>query len=162
MSKGLTGGYLPMGLTLATNEIHDVFVSERMDRMLFHGHSYTANPIACAAGVASLDLLLSEETQQNIQHISVAQRQFVKKLEGLPRVVNARSTGVIAALDLDVPDAGYASSIRKNMLVFFKERGILLRPLGNVLYILPPYCITPSELEQVQDAIVEFLTKLES
>jgi adenosylmethionine-8-amino-7-oxononanoate aminotransferase len=107
-------------------------------------------------------LLLSEETQQNIQHISVAQRQFVKKLEGMPRVVNARSTGVIAALDLDVPDAGYASSIRKNMLVFFKERGILLRPLGNVLYILPPYCITPSELEQVQDAIVEFLTKLES
>jgi adenosylmethionine-8-amino-7-oxononanoate aminotransferase len=162
MSKGLTGGYLPMGLTLATNEIHDVFVSDRMDKMLFHGHSYTANPIACAAGVASLDLLLSEETQKNIQRISEAQREFVYQLQGLPRVINARSTGIIAALDLDVPDSGYASSIRKNMLLFFKERGILLRPLGNVLYVLPPYCITSSELESVQGAIVEFLTTLES
>lgn len=162
MSKGLTGGYLPMGLTMATNEIHDVFVSQSMEKMLFHGHSYTANPLACAAGVASLDLLLAVEVQQNIQRIAKAQQAFVTRIEGMPKVLNARATGVIAALDLDVPDAGYASSIRKNMLLFFKERGILLRPLGNVLYILPPYCISDQELAQVHSAIIDFLTTLKS
>lgn len=161
LSKGLTGGYLPMGVTLCTKEIHQHFVSSEFSKMLFHGHSFTANPLACAAANASLDLLLTEKSSAAIQRISAAQKDFVKTLAHYSCIEQPRSMGVVMAMDLIVSDAGYASNIRKEVFSFFFARGILLRPMGNVLYMLPPYSITDEELNIVYAAIRQFLDQLE-
>lgn len=161
LSKGLTGGYLPMGVTLCTAAIHHYFVSNEFSRMLFHGHSFTANALACAAANASLDLLLTDECTSSIQRISNAQREFVHSLAHYTCIAQPRSMGVVMAMDLVVNDAGYASNIRKEVFSFFFAKGILLRPMGNVLYMLPPYCITNEELRTVHSAIRAFLDQLE-
>jgi len=161
LSKGLTGGYLPMGLTLATERVHAAFVGTDMALTLFHGHSYTANPLACAAANASLDLLLGDECQASIQRITEAQRTFIATVEGRSCLREPRCLGTIAAFDLEVSDSGYTSSVRQRVLRFFLASGILVRPLGNVLYILPPYCITAEQLAETHVAMHNFLDEFE-
>lgn len=158
LSKGLTGGFLPLGVTLCSDAVHRSFVSSDFHRMLFHGHSFTANPLACAAAIASLELLLSSDCEARIQHISKRQQEFVQSLAKYNCIQEPRNLGVIAAWDLRVEDAGYASAVRKEVFEFFFSRGILIRPMGNVMYILPPYCITDDELSKVHDAVHDFLS----
>src|SRR5690606_15250727 len=142
---------------LATERVHNAFVGTDMALTLFHGHSYTANPLACAAANAGLDLLLGEECQAAIQRITEAQRTFIATLEGRPRVKEPRCLATIAAFDLEVPDSGYTSSVRERVLRFFLARGILVRPLGNVLYLIPPYCVPREALAETHGAMWEFL-----
>jgi adenosylmethionine---8-amino-7-oxononanoate aminotransferase len=151
LSKGLTGGFLPMGATVFREEIFEAFRSPDRRRTLFHGHSYTANPVACAAGRASLRLL-DQCCGRRREAIEAAHRAGLERLASHPRVLDPRVLGTVAAFDLDGP-AGYLSTAGSRLGSRALEAGILLRPLGNVVYLLPPYCTTPEEISGVYDFI---------
>ncbi|PTX44732.1 adenosylmethionine-8-amino-7-oxononanoate aminotransferase [Christiangramia gaetbulicola] len=157
MSKALTAGLLPMGLTSCSMKIYNAFYSDEIAKGLFHGHTYTANPLACAAALAAVELLVSEEMQENIQRISQANLDFVNKLSQHPKVKNARSKGVIMAFELDIQTDRYGS-LRNRLFKFFMDRGVFLRPLGNTIYIVPPYVISENELKKVYSVIEDSLS----
>lgn len=161
LSKGITGGFLPMGVTICTEAIYKAFwlrddAKGRM-RTFLHGHSYTANPMACAAAVASLDLMEKEATWENIRRIEVRHQAFAIEAVGLNGVAAVRHKGTILAIEYRTPQhTGYFNSLRDRLYNHFMQRGIVLRPLGNIIYILPPYCITNQELDTIYQAIREF------
>lgn len=159
LSKGLTGGVMAMSITTCTQEIYDAFLSDSfMDKTFFHGHSFTANPIACATANASLDLLHKEKTKKSIRYINELHVQFATALNASNKVENIRIQGTIIAFDIKTKQAtSYGNSLRETLNNYFLDKGILLRPLGNTLYILPPYCITESELTVVYKEILAFL-----
>lgn len=157
-SKGLTGGTLPMGITTCSNEIYNAFLSDDKYKTLFHGHSFTANPLSCTAALASMKLLLNEETQNNIQRISEQHFQFSTILKQHSNVENVRQTGTILAWEFKTDQStSYFNEIGKLLYNAFLLRGIIMRPLGNVMYLVPPYCITSEELEFVYCSILEVL-----
>ena len=160
LSKGLTGGFMPMSVTVCREEIYAAFLGKTFERAFAHGHSFTANPLGCAASLASLALFAEENTLERIAAIEAIHRQRLLALVDQPRVQHPRFMGSIAALDITATDAGYASRIGLFLRTFFLERGLLLRPLGNTLYLLPPYCITPAELHQAWDGIEAALQQL--
>jgi adenosylmethionine-8-amino-7-oxononanoate aminotransferase len=149
-SKGLTGGTMAFGLTTCTQDIYDAFLSEDKLKTLFHGHSYTANPVACSAALASLDLTLEPSTMENIKRIEAMHRQFAAKISHHPKIKTTRQTGTIIAMEWETGSStSYFSSLRDRLYQYFLDAGIILRPLGNILYILPPYCITNDELNYI-------------
>jgi len=154
LSKGLTGGTMALGVTAATERLFEAFLSDDRKKTLFHGHSFTANPIACAASLASLDLLLDEANLQRIRDISRRQEIFLEKLALYPVVKNARATGTILAYELNTGEDGYINAIGPAITKEALARGIYLRPLGNTVYFMPPYCITEKEMDQVYDFLV--------
>ncbi len=157
-SKGLTGGTMPMGITSCSDLIYNAFYADEKKMALFHGHSFTASPIACAASLASLDLLLEDSTLANIKRIENSHRNFVVQLAGKKRVKHVRQTGTILAFEWDTgSEASYFSKIQEKLFKAFMARGILLRPLGNVLYILPPYCIKQEDLDYTYQVILQLL-----
>lgn len=161
VSKGITGGALPLGVTSCSEKIVEAFRTDNFLKTFFHGHSYTANPIACAAANASFELLMKDECMNSIARISQSHTAFRKKIKDHRKVYNARSLGTILAVELKTSgETGYDNEIRKKIYPYFLERGILLRPLGNVIYIVPPYVITPQQLDEVYHAIEEFLETL--
>lgn len=161
LSKGLTGGFLPLGATLASEEIYQVFYSDDRAKMLFHGHSYTANPLACSAALASLELMEQSETWERIATIEALHRQFLESLCEHPLVAGAQVFGTLLRFEVRGPETtGYLNSLRDFLYREFFARGVLLRPLGNVVYVLPPYCIADSELTLVYQSIQETLEKL--
>ena len=164
LSKGLTGGFLPLGITTANAEIFQAFWSDDRMKTLFHGHSFTANPMACAVGVASLDLLEDPEYFQNISRISRQHQAVISRFQKYPSVNEVRSCGVIFAITLEDggKDSQYLSWVGPYIYQWFLDKNILLRPLGNVLYLLPPYCITDAELEWVYQTIEIFLKDWEN
>lgn len=155
MSKGLTGGVLPLGATAATEDIFDAFRSADRSKTFFHGHSYTANPIACAAALASLQLFDDDSDDDRVR-IEVAHARQLETLRGMKGVRAVRQIGTIAAVELDAPP-GYLSDIGRELAAYSLQQGVLLRPLGNVAYCLPPYCITDDELELVYGVLRRFL-----
>ncbi|MGZ5303862.1 MAG: adenosylmethionine--8-amino-7-oxononanoate transaminase, partial [Bacteroidia bacterium] len=158
LSKGLTGGTMPMGVTSCTNKIYEAFLSEDKLKTFFHGHSYTANPLACTAALASIDLLSEPGTQQNIRRISEKHASFLGQISTHPLVTVARQTGTILAIEIKTGNtSSYFSNIRDCLYNFFLDKGILLRPLGNIIYILPPYCITDQQLDHIYESILEVL-----
>lgn len=157
LSKGLTGGVLPMGLTVSTDHIFEAFLSEEKSRALLHGHSYTGNALACAAACASLDLFDLEETNYNIHQISQWNSVFAEELKSIEKIREVRFCGTILAIEILSEDPSYFSEIRNRAYSFFLENGILLRPLGNVIFINPPYCITEEEYLKVKKVIQMFL-----
>jgi adenosylmethionine-8-amino-7-oxononanoate aminotransferase len=159
LSKGLTGGYMPMGVTGCAQFIYDAFLSEDKTKTFFHGHSYTANPTACSAALASLDLLEKEETWHQIKMIEDAHQQFKLKIETNPKLKDVRVRGTIIAFELNTDEhTHYLNNASQSITDFFLQKGILLRPLGNVFYILPPYVITKQELNYIYSSIEEFLS----
>ncbi|MDR5589160.1 adenosylmethionine--8-amino-7-oxononanoate transaminase [Christiangramia sp. SM2212] len=158
MSKALTAGLLPMGLTSCSMKIYGAFYSDDIAKGLFHGHTYTANPLACVAALAGVELLVSKDIQANIQHISEANIEFCKKLEGNSKVKNVRSRGVIMAFELDVETDRYGG-LRNKLFKFFMDHGVFLRPLGNTIYILPPFVISDKELSKIYSVIESALTE---
>jgi adenosylmethionine-8-amino-7-oxononanoate aminotransferase len=155
LSKGITGGFLPMGATLATEELFAGFRSQDRKRTLFHGHSYTANPIACAAARASL-ALLDESSAAKRASIEASHRAAAERLAATRGITNVRVLGTILAADLVVADSGYLSSVGLTLKREALERGVLLRPLGDTVYLLPPYCSTAQDLARAYDVIIEF------
>lgn len=158
LSKGVTGGVLPIGLTITSDRIHDSFLSNEFARGFLHGHSFTGNPLACAAICASLDLLEQKETIDKIDFISTSHKDFKKKIDGHPKIENIRHLGTIIAIELKIDGtSGYFSSIRSKAYNYFIEKGLIIRPLGNVFFVNPPYCIKEEELEYTYDTIIDFL-----
>jgi len=157
LSKGITGGFLPMGVTATTQEIFDAFYNDDRSKMLYHGHSYTANATICAAALASLNLTLSEGCADARQMIAGMHNRFLQEIKKHEHVSSVRQTGTILAMDLKSDSQSYHASIRDKIYNFFLERKIILRPLGNIIYILPPYCITADELNRIYGAILELL-----
>lgn len=157
-SKGLTGGTMPMGITTSSQQIFEAFLSDDKYKTLFHGHSFTANPLACTAALASMELLLKEETLEKINLISQKHFNFSQVLKNHPKVENVRQTGTIIAWEIKNDEkTSYFNEIGKVLYHEFLKRGIIMRPLGNVMYLVPPYCITPEELDFVYRNILEVL-----
>ena len=158
LSKGITGGSLPLGVTVCSEQVVNVFKSKEIKKTFFHGHSFTANPISCAAANASYELLIDSDCQRRINRIELNHIQFIDKIKALGFDVEARSLGTILAIELNTKaKTSYFNLVRDKLYSFFLQRNILLRPLGNVLYFLPPYVITQSEMNIVYNAIEDFL-----
>lgn len=152
-SKGLTGGTMALGLTTATQTLYDTFLSDEKTKALFHGHSYTANPVACAAGLASLDLVEQDAFQKNLDRITHRHQNFAQVFSNRKGVRDCRQTGTILAVEFEVGSTSYFHSLRDQLYAFALERGVLLRPLGNIVYILPPFCISDDQLSQVYEVV---------
>ena len=155
LSKGLTGGFLPLGATVTREDIFAAFLSPDRRRTFFHGHSYTANPISCAAALASISLL-DEMSARARETITCTHENHLVRLAGHPRVRNCRVLGTVAAFDLD-GERDYLSAIGGELGAFALAEGVLLRPLGNVVYLLPPYCSSADDLAHAYDVIERFL-----
>ena len=159
LSKGLTGGTMALGVTACNEKVTEAFKSTDRMKTFFHGHSFTANPLACAAALASLDLFAAEDTLKKIQLITARHLSFIVKLQQVACVKNIRSIGTILAFEYNTGSDGYLNNIGQQITAFMLSRSIYLRPLGNTVYIMPPYCITIDELERVYDAILEYLSE---
>lgn len=159
LSKALTAGYLPLGATAATERIYQAFLSEDRTKTFFHGHSYTANPLACAVGLASLDLFLENAVIERVQALECQLRAGLEPLRSLPCVGDIRVIGGVGIVELESPSAGYLDHRGGDLSAAFLDRGLLLRPLGNVLYFMPPYVITESEVDWVLAQIAEVLVE---
>jgi adenosylmethionine---8-amino-7-oxononanoate aminotransferase len=161
LSKGLTGGTMAMGVTACTARIHEAYLTDDRAKTFFHGHSFTANPIACAASLASLDLLLLETCQQQIQMINRKHKEWEIKIvngklaEGL--VVNFRVLGTIVAFELNTGEKNYLNQSAAGITAAAIKQNIFIRPLGNTVYLMPPYCITEAELDKVYNVITDIL-----
>ncbi|HVI47753.1 MAG TPA: adenosylmethionine--8-amino-7-oxononanoate transaminase [Chitinophaga sp.] len=161
LSKGLTGGSMALGVTTSTAAIYDAFLSADKLKTLFHGHSFTANPLACTMALASLDLFIKPECGEQRQRIQIRHQHFLDELQQQPSVKNPRLLGTILAFEVTTNNAdGYTNNLADHLHRFFKSRRIMLRPLGNTLYILPPYCITDEQLDAVYDSIRQMLAEL--
>lgn len=152
LSKALTAGLVPMGLTTCTEEVYMAFYSDDVAKGLFHGHTYTANPLACAAALSALELLQTQEIQQKIKDITRWHQEFDKQMKNHAKVANTRQLGIIYALDLDVKMERYGN-LRNKLFNHFMDQGVFLRPLGNTIYILAPYITTKDQMEQIYGAI---------
>ena len=153
LSKGVTGGFLPMGVTLAKREIYAAFYAKDRAKTFFHSSSYTGNAIACAAAVANLEIFAQEPVMERTVRIARQHQQRLVRLKDHPAVASVRQTGTIAAIELGAPDSGYLAGLGPKLQRFYLENDILLRPLGNVVYVLPPYCIDERDLDRIYDVI---------
>ena len=154
LSKALTGGTIPLAITTFTQEIFDGFLDEDVNKAFFHGHTFTANPTGCAAALASITLLETEEMQKNIQRIHDLHLVFEQKIKNHSRVKTSRILGVIFALEIKTEtQESYYGTMRNKLYNFFIENGVILRPVGNIVYILPPYIITENQLQKVYQTI---------
>lgn len=149
LSKGLTGGTMALGATSCNEKIYEAFLSDDKRKTLFHGHSYTGNPVACAAGLASLDLLLLEETKQQINHIGQRHAVFAQQFRSMAKVAEVRQQGTILAVEFEAESTSYFNKLGDTLYSFALEQGVILRPLGNIIYVIPPYCISDPQLDQV-------------
>ena len=156
LSKALTAGLVPMGITSCSEDVFNAFLSEKIEKGFFHAHTYSANPIACSAALAGLDLLRSDEVQQGMAMIGEAHKVFANKLASISKVNDVRQLGVILAFELDVPMERYGD-MRNKLYTEFMNRGVFLRPLGSTIYILPPYLIKKEELDRIYSAISEVI-----
>lgn len=156
MSKSLTAGVAPMAITSCSEKIYQAFYDDEMTKGFFHGHTYSANPLTCTAASAGIELLVSPEMQANIQRINAQHLAFEKRIKNHPKVASTRCLGVIFALDLNLKLERYGN-IRDKMFHFFMENGVFLRPLGNVIYILPPFITSDAQLEKIYSTIEEML-----
>ena len=163
LSKGITGGTMALGVTLCKKEIHDAFVSSDRLKTFFHGHSYTANPLACVAALASLDLILKPGCMQSIKRITGQHQAFLEKLRSTTssksafHTKNHRCLGTVLAFEIDTGRDEYLNAISAAVTKSALENGVFLRPLGNTVYVMPPYCITDAELQKVYDVILHIV-----
>ncbi len=156
LSKALTAGMFPLSITSCTQEIFDTFLSDEVHKGFFHAHTYSAHPVGCAAAIASIGLLKSSEITESRKWIEECHQDFAKGIAGHSKVQNVRVKGVVFALDLTISMDRYGN-LRDKLYQFFIDRGVALRPLGNTIYILPPYVITEAQLQKIYDVIMEVL-----
>jgi adenosylmethionine-8-amino-7-oxononanoate aminotransferase len=157
LSKALTAGYLPLGATAVTHAIYEAFLSEDRTKTFFHGHSYTGNPLACAVALASLDLFREEGTLDRVAALEASLRQGLYPLRRLATVGDVRVIGGVGIVEMRSEEPGYLNEFGPRVSAALLDRGLLLRPLGNVLYFMPPYAITKSETEWAMEQIAEVL-----
>lgn len=156
LSKALTAGVVPMSITSCTQDIFDAFLGNTAQKAFFHAHTYSANPLGCAVAKKAIDLLLSEEIQRRIKSIEERHGAFCRRLEKHPKISEVRTKGVILALELNITTERYGN-LRNKLYQFFLRKGVFLRPLGNIIYVLPPFVIEKEELQKIYDSIEEAL-----
>jgi adenosylmethionine-8-amino-7-oxononanoate aminotransferase len=156
LSKSLTAGLVPMAITSCTQKVYDAFLSDDIGKGFFHGHTYSANPTACTAALAGIELLQTQEIQQNITRITKSHAKFDERISSHPKIKETRQIGIIYALDLNVEMDRYGD-LRNQLFNFFMENGVCLRPLGNTIYILAPYVVTDNQLQKVYTTIEKAL-----
>ena len=154
LSKGITGGTMALGATACTESIHDAFVVDDKMKTFFHGHSFTANPLACTAALASLEIFEKENTLSRIESIHQQHLSFAERVREISNVENVRVCGTVIAFEVKDSVRGYTSDVRERITLKALENGVYLRPLGNTVYVMPPYCISKEELEKVYDTVV--------
>lgn len=159
-SKGITGGSLPLAVTLCHSKIFDAHYSTDRSKTFFHSSSYTANPIACAAAVANLKIWKEEPVFERLEKLNAMQSNGLERFSSDYRFTNIRQLGTIAALDVVVKDDGYLADIGPKLYEFFQSKNILLRPLGNTIYAMPPYCVSETDMDNVFNAIADAADKL--
>jgi adenosylmethionine-8-amino-7-oxononanoate aminotransferase len=161
LSKGLTGGTLPLGLTVSTEAVYEAFLHPEKNKALLHGHSYTGNALACAAANASLDIFEQQQTWENIRRIGAQHQQFLSRLTNYSLVTNAEACGTIVRFELITGEGNtYFSDIRDRAYRYFLENNCLIRPLGNVFFLNPPYCITETELNRLFEVMIQFIAEI--
>ena len=162
-SKAITGGLLPLGVTTCTREVEAPFLSEELNRAFFHGHSYTANATICTLALTSLNLFESEACQENIKRVEAAHKKFLLTYVNHKNIKRIQSLGTILAIEVQTTNGTthYEHEIRHFLYDFFIGKGILLRPLGNIIYILPPYIITNEELNTIYQTVEQMLIVLD-
>lgn len=152
---------MPLGATTCNEKVASVFETSDNSKTFYHGHSFTANPLACACANASLDLLLTEECQGKIKEISNAHKQFAEEIKSHSAVLKVTTLGTIFSMELKSDEkSGYLNSLRDKISKYFLSKDILLRPLGNVIYVLPPYVIEKEDLDKIYGEIKMFLNNL--
>lgn len=159
LAKGLTGGFLPLAVTVCQEHIYQAFLHESINHALVHGHSYTANPLGCAAALASLEILEQQATLQQIRSITATHQEMLAVLSALPGVEKTRQCGTMAAFDIAV-NTTYGSKLSQAWRNIFLEHGLLIRPLGKVIYLLPPYCISQEDLRKAYMTVIDVVKKL--
>jgi adenosylmethionine-8-amino-7-oxononanoate aminotransferase len=157
LSKGLTGGAVPLAVTMATEPIFEAHYSTDRARMFFHSSSYTANPLACAAAAANLAIWREEPVLERVASLSTRQSHRLGSIRSLAGVHNARSMGTITAVEIGDRAGAYLSELGPKLYRFFQDRDVLLRPLGNTVYVMPPYCITDEQLDEVYATLTDAL-----
>jgi len=157
LSKGLTAGYMPLAVTAATETIYEAFLNDDRSKAFFHGHSYTANPLGCAVAIASLNIFEDEGTLEHVRKLEAQFRKRLDRLHGIPIVGDVRGIGAVAAIELITENAGYLDRIGPQLTRAFMDRGLLLRPLGNIVYFMPPYAITEDEVDWAFDMIEDVI-----
>ena len=162
LSKGLTGGAVPLAVTMAKEAIYEAHLSRDRAKMFFHSSSYTANPIACAAAVANLAIWREEPVLGRIALLASRQAERLQRIAANPAVKNARQLGTVTAFEIEALTSGYLSAIGPRLLAFFRERNVLLRPLGNTIYVMPPYCIDEADLDAVYAAAEAGIAELQA
>jgi adenosylmethionine-8-amino-7-oxononanoate aminotransferase len=160
LSKGITGGILPLSATIASRELFDSFLGEDFSTALAHGHSYTANPVACAAALASFDLHRSTDSSGQVRRIHAAMTAGISRISSLSCVLRPRVLGGIAAFEFS-GQSGYTAPVGRILSLRAQEKGVLIRPLGNVVYLMPPYCTTDEQIDQAFSILEEILGGLE-
>ncbi len=161
LSKGLTGGFLPLAATVCREGIYRAFLGDSFDQAFSHGHSFTANPLGCAAANASLALLRQEGTQAKMAAIEARHRKGVEELRARAFIARPRIMGSIAAFEVEAAETAYGSAIGEKLQAMFLDDGLLIRPLGNVVYLLPPLCISEAQLDRAYQGIARTLEKLD-
>ena len=156
VSKGITGGILPLAATIVANHLYEVFLGKDFSTAFAHGHSYTGNPVACAAGIASLDLHKSTKSLMQVERINLCMARHLELLAANSKIEHPRLIGAIAAFDLVGVNSSYSAGAGEKLSLFARDRGVLLRPMGNVVYIMPPYCTSESELDTVFEVLYDF------
>ncbi|CAM3452651.1 adenosylmethionine--8-amino-7-oxononanoate transaminase [Zobellia roscoffensis] len=159
MSKALTAGLIPMAITSCSQEVYDAFYSDDMAKGLFHGHTYSGNPLACTAALAGLELLQTPEIQNSIQRVIASHEEFDSIIKNHPKVARTRQCGIIYALDLNVKMERYGN-LRDQMFKHFMDNGVFLRPLGSTIYISAPYVITDEQLQKIYTTIEDLLNSI--
>jgi adenosylmethionine-8-amino-7-oxononanoate aminotransferase len=155
LSKGLTGGAIPLAVTMCRGDIFEAHYAPDRSRMFFHSSSFTANPIACAAALANLDVWEKTDARARVAKLCALQEERITRFADNPRFRHPRRIGTIAAVDFNLPRADYLATTGLELMRFFNERGLLLRPLGETIYVLPPYCVTGAELDRAYEVIAE-------
>ncbi|NBP70399.1 MAG: adenosylmethionine--8-amino-7-oxononanoate transaminase [Cytophagia bacterium] len=158
LSKGITGGTMPLGVTVCAQKIYDAYLSAEMTKAFLHGHSYTANPLACAVANTSFEILMEEECQKQIQVIDASHQEFITEIRNHKSILDIRALGTILSIEIRTEQkTEYTNSLREKIYSYFLSKDILMRPLGNIIYLVPPYVITKAELKKVYQTIREFL-----
>jgi adenosylmethionine-8-amino-7-oxononanoate aminotransferase len=160
LSKALTGGVLPMSITSFTQDIFEAFYDQDVNKALFHGHTFTANPLGCAIALASINLYESEFIQAQLKMLTTSHLAFVKELNQNEKVKNPRTMGPILAFEVVAENDGYYGNLRNRLYAFFIDKGFIIRPVGNTIYILPPYITSQEALEKIYSVLREVLKSL--
>lgn len=160
LSKGLTSGYLPMSVTVATDHVYDAFLSDDPDRAFLHSHSFTANPLACAVALRSLELFFEDNILDKIQHIENRHKEFLDSLKSQYEIFMPRVMGSIMAFNVMNEDGEYKNDQGERLRECFFKNGLNIRPLGNAVYLMPPFCITDKQLTRAYDGIIQGLEEI--